>query len=192
MDVECSIEQPYKPSLLARLRWFRERLISRQKIAGWVFWIWRRLASEGNSNLVKHAELEFRVLGWPGDEEIQEWVCENVLDLLKVFASQRHSGNSAPYVLNVFKKLVWFDPIGPLTGKDDEWSEPYDDDGTQQNRRCGDVFRWNDGQAYWRQGRVFREPNGSCYASRDSRVDIDFPWTKPDKPEYVDVEELGN
>ena len=26
-----------------------------------------------------------------------------------------------------------------------------------------------------------------CITSRDSRVDIEFPWAQPDKPEYVFV-----
>lgn len=29
------------------------------------------------------------------------------------------------------------------------------------------------------------KPFKSYYTSRDSRVNIEFPWTQPDRPEYV-------
>ena len=41
-------------------------------------------------------------------------------------------------------------------------------------------------EVYDMDGRVFREPNGTCYTSRNSRVDITFPYTPT--TEYVDVE----
>ena len=83
-----------------------------------------------------------------------------------------------------------------MTGADDEWCEPYDDSGTQQNKRNSTVFRDVDGQAYWIDGRVFwnwysapdiynGEPYKVYFTSRDSRVDIEFPWVQPDKPIYV-------
>ena len=34
-----------------------------------------------------------------------------------------HSGSSAPYAVNLFKKLAMFKPIGPITGKDSEWAK---------------------------------------------------------------------
>ena len=51
------------------------------------------------------------------------------------------------------------------------------------------VEEWQDtnGQAWDSQGRIFRESNGSCFQSAESRVDITFPYTP--KREYVDVEE---
>jgi hypothetical protein len=60
------------------------------------------------------------------------------------------------------------------------------------------VFKGKDGQAYWMDGQMFWEwdthpdiddgkPFKSSYTSRDSRVNIEFPWTQPDKPEYVFV-----
>ena len=134
---------------------------------------------------IDHAEREFKAMGWPGDCEMQDMVCNNVRELLDVFASQGHSGSSAPYVLNVFQKLARFDPLGPLTGADDEWMEV--GTGIYQNVRDSSVFKESkDGQAYWIDGKVFREPDGTTFTSRDSRVFIEFPWTKPDS-EIVDV-----
>lgn len=137
------------------------------------------------SNLVEHAKREFESKGWPGDDEAQGWVCENILELLEVFSNQGHSGTSAPYVLSLFSELARFNPIGPLTGEANEWIEHAD--GTFQNKRCTEVFKQgSDGTPYWIRGRVFRRPDGLTYTNRDSSVEIEFPWVKP-KPEIVDV-----
>jgi hypothetical protein len=55
-----------------------------------------------------------------------------------------------------------------------------------QNNRCCHVFKDNAGNAYDIDGKIFREPDGACYTSRDSRVPVTFPYTPV--REYVDVE----
>ena len=52
-----------------------------------------------------------------------------------------------------------------------------------QNRRCPHVFKSDADGAYDIDGRVFVDPDGSSYTSRDSRVSIEFPYTP--KREYV-------
>lgn len=119
-------------------------------------------------------------------DEMQAAICEHVLELLRVFSDEGHSGTTAPYTVNMFKKLAMFEPLVPLTGEDWEWNEV--GPGTFQNKRCSRVFKQADrfdGQAYDIEGKVFREPNGSCYTSADSRVPVTFPYTP--KTEYVDV-----
>ena len=139
-------------------------------------------------SLVNHAKREFEVLGWPGDDELQKMVCDNIIELLEMFSAQGHSGTSAPYVLGQFNELAKFNPISPLTGEDSEWNNISDISGEElyQNNRCSDVFKDGDGNAYWIHGRIFREPDGCTYTSRDSRVPVTFPWAKPE-PEIVDV-----
>lgn len=137
-------------------------------------------------NLIDHAKKEFEIAGWPGECEMQQMVCDNLLELLEVFSKQGHSGSSAPYVLTHFEKLARHETITPLTGEDSEWMEVGED--LFQNVRESSVFKSNEGEAYWIDGRIFRDPEGCCYTSADSRVPVTFPWTKP-KPEYVDVEE---
>ena len=141
--------------------------------------------SVGQSNYIDHAKREFEHLGWPGDCEMQETICNEVLDLLYLFADSGHSGSSAPYAIGLFKTLAAFEPIGPLTGKDSEWGESCWNDGTMQNKRCSHVFKEKDGRAYDINGKVFKESNGSCYTSRESRVYIEFPYVP--KTEYVTV-----
>ena len=63
----------------------------------------------------------------------------------------------------------------------------YSDRETYQNKRFSRVFKeGKDGQAYDMQGKVFVEPDGCSYTSRDSRVYIEFPYVP--HTEYVKVE----
>jgi hypothetical protein len=106
-----------------------------------------------------------------------------VIKMLEQFAEEGHSGMSASMAISLFERLARFEPLTPLTGDDDEWTEVVE--GQWQNRRCSHVFKDADGRAYDSNGRVFREPDGICFTSRDSRVYIEFPYTP--KVEYVDV-----
>ena len=158
------------------------------------------------SNKLTWAEQELKLAGYDindPEDGPNRWLAEGTLELLKVFSEQGHSGMSAPYAVALFEKLALWKPIAPLTGEDDEWNEV--GEGTWQNRRNSVVFKGEDGQAYWIEGRVFWEwathpeiddgkPFKSHYTSRDSRVYITFPWTQPDQPEYVFVptEEFPN
>jgi len=151
-------------------------------------------------NSQDHAMLEFKAAGWidHNDNWTDDWqqaICENVLNLLMLFSNQGHSGSSAPYTIKLFEKLAMFEPIVPLTGEDWEWSDVrHNGDGSihYQNKRCSHVFKEGDGQAYDIDGRVFwewykdqetGEKFKSHYTSRDSRVNVTFPYTP--KKEYV-------
>ncbi len=134
----------------------------------------------------KYAMRELRAMGWDLEDQTDgpnKWARENLLELLEVFGKQGHSGNSAPWILGMFAKLAAFEPLGPLTGADSEWTDV--GGSTQQNNRCGHVFKGSDGRAYDSEGRIFREPSGACYTSLDSRVYITFPYTP--KRVYLDV-----
>jgi hypothetical protein len=151
------------------------------------------------SNMLKWAEAELRLAGYDindPEDGPNRWLAEGTLELLKVFSEQGHSGMSAPYAVALFEKLASWKPIAPLTGEDDEWNKV--DGGTRQNKRNSAVFKGEDGQAYWIEGRIFWEwythpeiddgkPYKSHFTSRGSRVNIEFPWTQPDKREYVFV-----
>ena len=144
-------------------------------------------------NYKDHAKNEFFYSGWTDkdgnfDDSMQELMCNQVLELLDLFSTHGHSGFSAPYALNLFKNLASFDSISPLSGEDEEWTEPYDDEGSQQNKRQSDVFRDAKGNAYWSSGRIFIDSSGCSFTSSKSRIPISFPWSKPD-PEYIRVSE---
>jgi hypothetical protein len=149
------------------------------------------------SNMLKWAENELLLAGYDRNDPEDgpnKWLAEGTLELLKVFADQGHSGSSAPYAVALFEKLALWKPITPLTGADDEWQDVGED--TWQNKRNYSVFKeGKDGQAYWIEGRIFWEwfsspdinhgkPYKTHFTSRGSRVNIEFPWTQPEKPEY--------
>ena len=136
------------------------------------------------SNYKTHARREFVAAGWCDEDgkfdcEMQEAICDNVVKLLDVFAEEGHSGSSAPYAINLFKNLAAFEPIVPLTGKDNEWvdiseyqSEP---EGSRfQNIRNSAVFKnGKDGRAYYNDAYVMEwahEP-GNCWNGRIELTD---------------------
>lgn len=143
------------------------------------------------SNLIEHAKREFFRLGYKKPEDDEEgpnrWIQENVLELLKVFSDQGHSGMSAPFCISYFEKLVKFEPLSPLQGTDDEWIEVANN--LWQNTRCSHVFK-DDKKAYDIEGKIFREPDGVCYTSAESRVDVTFPYTP--KSEYINVSKAND
>lgn len=144
------------------------------------------------SNYKNHAMVEFRAACWVDEngkfyDEMQELICNHVMKLLDVFADEGHSGSSAPYAIDLFKKLAEFEPLVPLTGEDWEWHEC--SDGVFQNKRCSHVFkqanRFN-GQAYdiyavvfydWFTDTETGEKSKRYFTCSDSQQPIEFPYT---------------
>lgn len=137
------------------------------------------------SNLVKYAESELKLLGMSPKgpkNSPNTWVAQNVMKIVKEFSKGGHSGHSAGYTIGVLERVLKFEPLSPLTGEDSEWVEV--GNGVFQNNRCPHVFK-EKGRAYDLDGKIFREPDGSCYTNGKSRVFITFPYVP--KREYVDV-----
>lgn len=146
-------------------------------------------------SFIEHAKTELKLIGYTGEEpedDINRWAYDSIMELVETFAKQEHSGSSAPYVANLAYKLMMFEPLSPLTGEDYEWN--YIGDGYFQNRRDSAIFK-KDSKAYWIEGRIFwswmrNEETGeifqSSHTNRDSRVPVEFPWTRSER-EYVFV-----
>lgn len=144
---------------------------------------------------------EFRAAGWMNEngefnDEMQESICNHLLKLLEAFHGEGHSGSSASYTVDLFKKLALFEPVVPLTGEDWEWNEV--GTGVFQNNRCSRVFKQHDrfnGQPYDLDGIIFYEyytnedgeQRKSYFTSYKSMVPITFPYTP--KSEYKEYEE---
>lgn len=163
------------------------------------------MTNEGKSYTISHAQREFLALGYvPLDQQQEDgsnkWIQENVLELLELFIKQGHSGSSAPYCADIFKKLALHELLSPLSGNDNEWNEV--GDGHFQNNRCSHVFKDEDGRAYDIEGRIFFEwcerpldsdeegypgirKYKSYFTNLESRVYVEFPYT-PTK-EYIQV-----
>jgi hypothetical protein len=136
------------------------------------------------SNLTNYARTELETAGlFDKDSDYGGMLGDSVLELVEVFSKQGHSGFSARLCIRLFETVAAFEPLGPLTGEESEWTQVTD--GCWQNKRCSHVFKdAEDGPAYDSEGRIFKEPDGSCYQSGDSRVFVEFPYT-PTR-DYVD------
>jgi hypothetical protein len=136
------------------------------------------------SNLLEHARREMRAAGlYDADADYGGAIGPAVERMVENFDAEGHSGYSASLALSIFAKVAAFEPLGPLTGADDEWTEV--SRGMWQNKRCSHVFKGEDGRAYDINGRVFRESSGACYTNSESRVYVEFPYTP--HTEYVQV-----
>ena len=131
---------------------------------------------EGESNLIGHLDREWAVQGWPteGDDE-QAMMYRDIREIVLQFSAQGHSGGSAPYAIGMLEKLLRFQPISPLTGQDSEWEDTGD---SLQNKRCSHVFKdKKTGRVTDSRGRIFRDPTGVTFQSKDSDADVTFPYT---------------
>lgn len=137
------------------------------------------------SNLIDYAKDELKRIGMiDSGEPYNDLAANAILELIEVFSSQGHSGFSAPYVIETFRRLASFKPLSPLTGEDDEWDDI--GEGYLQNKRYSSVFKnKEDGSTYNIEGKVFTDDSGFCYTDRESIVDVTFPYVVPDKPEHV-------
>lgn len=161
------------------------------------------------SNYIDHAMQEFRAAGWVDEngkfnDEMQADICSHVMKLLDVFDGEGHSGSSASYAVDLFKKLAMFEPVVPLTGEDWEWNEICDGrtNGVtvHQNKRCSHVFKQSDrfnGQPYdidsiifweWYTDTETGEKFKSYYTCSDSQRPITFPYTPTREYQYRESE----
>ena len=139
-------------------------------------------------NLIDYAESELRRI--PKDKDgMQEIINQNILDLVKLFSSQGHSGLSGRYVINALSRLLEHKPLNPLTGEDDEWGEPYGPNETQQNKRCPSVFRRKKEPPHDIDAVVVSDNGGvSWFYSHLFKKEITFPYLPPVTPEKIYIE----
>jgi hypothetical protein len=153
--------------------------------------------------LVERAKLELELQGLLSEEgDFYGGMTGNaVLELIEVFAKQGHSGGSAPAVVRLFSKLAMYEPLGPLTGNDEEWKEVNFglDTLMYQNKRCTSVFKEANGTVTYNESVIKRCPNGATwtgplYLTRDGAISgtdfikvtvKGFPFTP--KTFYIDV-----
>ena len=122
------------------------------------------------------------------EDGMQEAINNDILEIVKIFSEQGHSGFSAGYALSVLERLLRFKPITPLTGEDDEWNE-CSTKGVMQNKRCSSVFRQADG-TYEDIDSVIVSDNGGItwFTSKRFRKKITFPYMPTIHPEKVYIE----
>ena len=109
--------------------------------------------AQTNSPLVRFAIEELKRAGaFDGDADYGGAAARDVLDLVKLFSLQGHSGGSAWVVTSLFNDLVRYRPISPLTNDPAEWNDVADFSGGEpcwQSRRRHDAFSRDGGKTYY-------------------------------------------
>ena len=136
--------------------------------------------------LMNYAESELARITHDEDG-MQDLMNKNILEIIKTFGEQDHSGFSANYAISILERLLGFKPITPLTGEDDEWEDT--GHGVLQNKRCPSVFKNPDGTCYDIDGIIVSDNGGITwfYSSRFIK-EVTFPYTVPIHPEKVYIE----
>jgi hypothetical protein len=108
------------------------------------------------STLVAHAIHELDLIGMTADnpDEMNRMGRRCLLDLVRLFADQGHSGFTAAYTLATLNKLLDFKPLTPITNDPDEWLYHGDvgknGEGLWQNKRDGECFSADGGKTFRR------------------------------------------
>ena len=118
------------------------------------------LLKDQESNLVKHARRELEILG-EDPETIQSY-----LEIVRVFASQGHSGGSASVFIPTIMKLLSFDNLTQITDDPAEWFEV--GDGMWQNVRNSKFFSEDGGLRYYDVEDKYDE-SGACIKTYESK-----------------------
>lgn len=140
--------------------------------------------------LVEHAERELRAAGlFDEDSDYGGMLGTSVLELVRKFAEQGHSGVSAALATSLAEKLMRYEPLTPLTGEDDEWLLVSDMGGKDrtplhQNNRFSAVFKEDD-IAYDIDAVILIDPHGVGWLSH-VREPIEFPYTPEQKRVEID------
>lgn len=115
------------------------------------------------SNLIKHAQRELEIAGmFDEDSDYSGMAGKDILELIEVFASQGHSGASASIVRQLFNKLADFQPLCPLTFKDEEWGTGADQ--FQNNRNTAVFKKTKDSKPYYIDAYYQKTQTGSTWS----------------------------
>lgn len=104
------------------------------------------------SNLEKHADRELKLAGLhKPDADYGGAMYETVMDLVKVFSKQGHSGFSAQMTLDLFNKVAKFESLAPIGKSKDEWvdiSKEFGKPMWQNERNCA-LFSTDKGKTWY-------------------------------------------
>jgi hypothetical protein len=107
------------------------------------------------SNLVKHADHELRRAGlFDEDSDYKGMLGHAVMKMVRVFASEGHSGMSASLALQIFDRVARFKTLSPITNDPEEWMNVSDLGGDAlgtvwQNKRDFSMFSTDGGKTYY-------------------------------------------
>lgn len=123
-------------------------------------------------NLKQHAERELKLAGiFDKDSDYNGALGKSVMELIEVFSKQGHSGASASRVISLFKTVVSYKNLMPLTGENKEWNEISETrKGLFQNNRVSSVFKKNN-KAYYLYAIIWKTQKGSTWSGNAKTED---------------------
>ena len=143
-------------------------------------------------SLIDHAKVEMQAAGYYDKGAMYDgMIPKAVEEIVETFAKQGHSGMSAAIVIGILEKVLKYEPLCPITGRPDEWtnvSEYCDGKPMYQNKRCSRIFATgpNGEGAYDSEGKIFQDDLGGTFTNKHSHVPITFPYTP--HHEYVKID----
>jgi hypothetical protein len=148
--------------------------------------------SEG-SGLLLFAEQELARIT-KADDGMQAHINKHLLDMVRVFSEESHTGFSAHYTINILNRLLRFLPLSPIEDTPEDWNEV--GPGDYQHKRCSKVFKDKDkfdGKAFTIDAKVFSDDGGkSWFTNSNSQEVIEFPYYVPTSPKRYLVDKDGN
>lgn len=111
----------------------------------------------------------------PSNRPIIEEFIPEILSLCEKFGLSGQSGGSAPYTATALsqaiKKLCLQEPICPVTGIDEEWTDVAklgdgDSDILYQNKRCSALFKNKDGKCWYLDAVVWKTQTKSTWSGK--------------------------
>jgi len=101
------------------------------------------------SNLLEHAKTELELIGYKNMkwDDPNKWMYDNIVEIIKTFAEQGHSGGSASYMLGILEKLLRFKNLSPLRVED--FFEVDISPGVYQCKRNPSMFLSEDKTGYY-------------------------------------------
>lgn len=102
--------------------------------------------------MIDHAEEELKRAGlFDKDSDYGGMLGKAVMELIKVFRKQEHSGMSAHMTIELFSKLAKQKTLTPITDDPKEWTKvsDIDDNLMWQNNRDSSYFSKDGGKTWW-------------------------------------------
>ena len=119
------------------------------------------------TNLETYAKNELQRAGmFNEDSDYGGGIGDAVMELIKVFAEQGHSGGSASRTIHLFEKLARYEPILPINDNSEDWIDTGINGVFLQNKRLPSLFKEREyGKAYYLEAIVFRSQRGTTFTS---------------------------
>ena len=110
--------------------------------------------NKSKSPLVDHAQKELELTGmFDKDSNYQGETGKAVMELIKLFSKQNHSGMSASICLEIFNVVARFKNLAPITSDPDDWNDVSSltvrKEKTWQCKRDSALFSKDGGKTYY-------------------------------------------